>query len=72
MKPENQEKMIKYISKPHTDVKMVNDMHLTNDDLDEMILRLGRKCSFLKAIRGPIEPLNVKSQPKWNGGTKCP
>lgn len=71
MKPENLAKMLAYISKPHTDYPMVDAMGLANEDFDEMILRLGRKLSYLKAIRGPVEPESSKAsklEPKWQGG----
>jgi hypothetical protein len=75
MKTTNLEKLIKFVSATHTDLLLVKGMDLENEDLDEMILRLGRKLSFLKAIRGPVEPESSRSpklDPKWNTGADKP
>lgn len=65
MKQENLDKMIKYLSKTHTDVLLVDSFRFSNEDMDEIILRLGRKLSFLKAIRGPLDPFKNRSVHKF-------
>lgn len=75
MKTTNLEKLIKYVSATHTDLLLLKAMDLDNDDMDEMILRLGRKLSFMKAIRGPVETESARStklDPKWNAADDRP
>lgn len=55
MKPDNIDKMIQYIATPVTELKAFKELRFNNADLDELIDRLGRKLSFLKAVRGHVD-----------------